>query len=137
MRAFFKASLAAIVLSGLVSTASAGIFGEEQRGPCMRLAPPFKVQEPNVDYVIRYSPTAYDECGKAYAIACAGQYAPGRYVIWVAKTFMGEKFTDRELACVIRHEKAHLPPNNWNGNHVGRSKQPRGWSPTGWQPVAP
>lgn len=74
--------------------------------------PPAEFQKPpNVNYVINRTGSA---CG-GRALACTEQYAPGRWVIELPKNL-----TPDEEDCFLRHEKAHLPPNNWGPGHGRR-----------------
>jgi hypothetical protein len=47
--------------------------------------------------------------------ACTYRTSAGNYVM-----ALSDDFTAEEQACMVIHEKAHMPPNNWPANHPGR-----------------
>lgn len=86
--------------------------------------------EPTVPYVIRESGGVDSKCGGGGrwvggpALGCAGQYAPGKWVIWINRNL-----SPFEKKCLILHEKAHLPPNNWSNGHTRRLSGPSPYRP--------
>lgn len=65
-------------------------------------------QKPNVDWVLS---EVAAPCG-GRAVACTEQYAPGKWVIEIPSGLNAS-----ERFCLLRHETAHLPPNNWGPGH--------------------
>jgi hypothetical protein len=94
---------------------------------CQQLPPNALRQEPNVPYTIKESGNPAGPCHAGNALSCSGRCKTGHWTIWIDRDF-----TALEKRCVIMHEKAHLPPNNWKANHRGSRSEPL---PMGsWQP---
>lgn len=102
--------LSSLAIVGLLTTAAIGADDPRFGNICSYAQiPPKEFQrEPNVNYVIVESSSP---CG-GRAVACTEQYAPGKWVIE-----MPDNLNASNKYCVIKHEKAHLPPNNWSPGH--------------------
>jgi hypothetical protein len=92
------------------------------------LPPPDLRAEPNVPYAVRVTPGAEHYCHGTQA--CSGQYAPGKWVIYI-----DADASDSLQKCMLAHEKGHLPPNLWSPGHRGRLPGMAQWNPNRPRPA--
>ena len=103
--------------------------GQAVAGPCDDGVPPAQFRKtPTVPYTVKL----VDETGIFSKCRTSATHALGTMVLWgCAKQISATSFaiyinqdtTASEQACILAHEKAHLPPNYWSPSHGNKAKR--------------
>jgi hypothetical protein len=98
-------------------------------GPCDDGVPPVQFRKaPTVPYVVKL----VDETGIFSRCQTSPTHPQGTMILWgcakqVSATsfaiYINKDTTASEQACILAHEKAHLPPNYWSPMHGNKTKR--------------